>query len=340
MSGALAVAVPEGRINELNTLEAEKAKRIWRVRGIVSDVIPLGGDIASGLSRRREHNFFLKDKQPLTIYLHRGGRDATYYDLFPDADGRLDYIEARVETNLPSNAFLHARQPLNEMLDALVRNPPHPPLVLQRLELLSPRDGGILAYEVTLPFMGGVLFGPLGGILQFPAFAPYYATFREAITASSPFYRLLCAWRVYEGIQVIRRWLREQCERLKINEKLPKDPEVDVAHLERMGYSPELCARIHRVADLFNEMSELRHGIAHFLFEGQAGGDGHIYLSSGQQVQTYSLSAAILLGYVGRAIDGLRLFYSQHLEAKLGRGMILPMLDYRDQFNVRGRDQG
>ena len=75
MPGALAVAVPEGRLNELDALEAEKAKRIWHVRGIVSDVIPLGGDIRSGLERKRGHNFFLTDKQPLTIYLHRGGRD-------------------------------------------------------------------------------------------------------------------------------------------------------------------------------------------------------------------------------------------------------------------------
>src|SRR5258708_17951781 len=155
MAGALAVAVREDRLNEMSALERERARRIWRVRGIISDTIPLGGDIRSGLERKREHNFLLNEN-PLTIYLHRGGRDATYFDFVADAERRLDYIEVRVDTDLPSNAFLYARQPLNEMLDVLVRNPPHPPLVIQRLELVTPNDGGILPYEVTMTFVARV----------------------------------------------------------------------------------------------------------------------------------------------------------------------------------------
>ncbi len=303
------------------------------MRGIISDTIPLGGTIRSGLERRREHNFLLNESL-LSIYLHRGGRDAIFFDFVADAEQRLDCIEVRVETNLPSNAFLHARQPLNEMLDVLVRNPPHTPLVIQRLELVSPNDGGILAYEVTLPFMNGVAFGPLGGVLQWPVFSPYHAIFREAIVNPSPFYRLLCAWRVYEGIQVVRRWLREQCPRFNVNERLPKSPEVDVQHLERMEFEYKWCARIRRVDDLFREMGDLRNGIAHFLFEGEAG-NAHVYLSSGAELQTYSISSAILLAYVGREIDVLRQFYSQHLEDRLARGMILPTVENRDQFVVR-----
>jgi hypothetical protein len=333
MPGALAVAVQEDRLTEMASLERERARRVWRVRGIISDTIPLGGDIRSGLERRREHNFLLNEN-PLTIYLHRGGRDATYFDFVADAERRLDYIEVRVDTDLPSNAFLYARQPLNEMLDVLVRNPPHTPLVVQRLELVSPSDGGILGYEVTLPFMNGVAFGPLGGVLQWPIFSPYHAIFREAIVNPSPFYRLLCAWRVYEGVQVARRWLREQCERFNINERMPRSPEVDVGHLERMGFDPEWCARIRRVDDLFREMGDLRNGIAHFLFEGEAG-NAHVYLSNGAQLQIYSISSAILLGYVGREIDELRQFYSQHIEARIARGMMLPTVENRDLFVVR-----
>jgi hypothetical protein len=333
MPGALAVAVREDRFNEMGALEREKARRIWRVRGIISDIIPLGGNIQSGLERRREHNFLLTENL-LSIYMHRGGRDATYFDFVADADRRLDYIEVRIDTDLPSNAFLLARQPLNEMLDVMVRNPPHPALVIQRLELVSPNDGGILAYEVTLPFMDGVQMGHMGGYLQWPVFSRYHAIFREAIVNPSPFYRLLCAWRVYEGIEVIRRWLREQCERFNINERLPKSPEVDVAHLERMGFAPEWCARVRRVADLFKEMKDLRNGIAHFLFEGDAG-DAHVYLADGAEIQTYSICSAVLLGYVGREIDVLRQFYSQHLERRFGGGMLLPMVENRDQFVVR-----
>ena len=333
MPGALAVAVREDRLDEIRNVERERARRTWRVRGIISDFIPLAGDIRSGLERQRQHSFFLNEN-PLSIYLHRGGRDATYFDLVADAERRLDYIEVRVETDLPSNAFLLARQPLNEMLDVLVRTPPHPPLLIQRLELVSPNDGGTLAYEVTLPYMNGIAFGPLGGILQWPIFAPYYAIFRDAIVNPSPYYRLLCAWRVYEGIQVVRRWLREQCERFNINERLPRSPEVDVAHLERMGFAPEWCARIRRVDDLFREMDDLRNGIAHFLLEGEAG-NAHIHLGRGAEFHTYSISSAVLLGHVGREIDVLRTFYSQHIERHMARGMMLPMVENREQFIVR-----
>ena len=261
MPGVIGVAVPEERLQELKASEQVRKQQLWRVRGIVSDHIPLAGDIRAGIDRERAHNFFLNSPF-LTIYLHRGGHDAIFFDLVALPTGLLDYLEVKVETDLPSNAFLLARQPLNEMLDALVRTALNPPLLLQRLELVSPMDGGILAYEVTLPFNTGVQFGPMGGLLQWPVFAPYFAIFREAITSSSPFYRLLCAWRVYDGIKTIRKWLREQCEKFKIDIRLPKETEIDITHLQRMGFKPDFCARISRLSDLFNELSELRNGIA------------------------------------------------------------------------------
>jgi hypothetical protein len=186
---------------------------------------------------------------------------------------------------------------------------------------------------VTLPFLEGVALGPLGGVLQWPIFAPYHAIFREAIVNPSPFYRLLCAWRVYGELQIVRRWLREQCGRFNINERLPGSPEVDVQHLERMGFEREWCARIRRVDDLFQKMGDLRNGIAHFLFEGEAG-EAHVYLSRGQELQIYSTSSAILLGYVGREVGVLRRFYSQHLEGRMARGMVLPTPENGDQFVV------
>lgn len=337
MPGVIGVAVPKGRLSELQSLERARKRRVWKVRGIVSDHIPLAGDVRTIINSNRNHNFFLNDRS-LTIYLHRGGHNAIFFDLIAQADGRLDYIEVRVEADLPSTAFLFARQPLNEMLDALVRNPPNPPLLLQRLDLVSPNDGEILAYEVTLPFNTGVQFGPMGGILQWEAFSPYFAIFREAITNPSPFYRLLCAWRVFEGIQIIRKWLREQCEKFGIAEKLPKEPEVDIAHLQRIGFNTDFCARITRVSDLFKELSELRHGAVHFLLE-RDGPDAHVYLARGQDIRNYSVSSAILLSYAIRAIDHLRMFYNKHIESRLNRGMILPMVEQRDRFIVKTPDR-
>lgn len=331
--GTLGVVVSESRIEELRVLEQERRLRVWRVRGIISDHIPLSGSIADGLARRPQHMVFLNEN-PLSIYLHHGGDNAVYYDFVGDEGGHLQYIEVHVETELPSNAFLYARQPLNEMLDAIARSEPQIPLLLQRLELVSPRDGGILAYELILPFSGGVRMGPLGGIWQAAPFAPYQAIFREAITSTSPFYRLLCACRVYEGTNWIRHWIREQCTRLGIGQRMPRDPTVDIAELGNMGFTPDFCIGIRTAADLFDKLRELRNGIAHFLIEGDQG-EAHIYLARGEIVHEYSLGAAVLLRYAARAISDLHAFYNAHLEPRLSIGSILPTLEHRDRFVVR-----
>lgn len=333
MPGALGVVASEGKLEELGQLERERQVRFWRVRGVVSDHVPLTGSVADGLAREPHHMLFLNEN-PLTIYLHHGADRAIYYDFVGDETDHLQYIELRVETELPSNAFLLARQPLNEMLDAIARVEPKMPLVLQRLELVSPRDGAVLAYEVVLPFNNGVRMGPLGGIWQWPQFAPYDAIFREAITTSSPFYRLLCAYRVYEGVNSIRRWIREQCDRFGIVERMPGDPPVDVGELTRMGFTAEFCADIRTAADLFRKLKELRNGISHFLIEGEQRG-AHIYLASGEMWQQYSLGAVTLLRYASTAIDDLRRFCNMHLEERLFRGSILPVPENRDRFVVR-----
>jgi hypothetical protein len=37
-----------------------------------------------------------------------------------------------------------------------------------------------------------------------------------AVTSSSPYYRLLCAWKVYEGIGRIRKFLRENADQFGV----------------------------------------------------------------------------------------------------------------------------
>src|SRR6202048_3037023 len=138
-AGSLVVGVPESRMPEMDALQAERRNRTWRVRGVVSDHVSLAGDLQNALLRR-PWNLIALNQSPLAIYLHHGGANAVYYDLVADHEGHLAFIEVRVETELPSNAFLHARKPLNELLDAMAHNKPQSPLVLQRLELVAPTD--------------------------------------------------------------------------------------------------------------------------------------------------------------------------------------------------------
>lgn len=335
--GTLAVLARQSKLREIRELQAERRARIWRVRGVISDSTPLSGDGNDAVTRPTYHNFFLNEN-PISIYLHAGGRNAVYYDLAGDVNGHLQSIEVRVESAIIDNALLLARKPINALLDAFARSSPMP-LVAQRLELLSPADGNVLAYEMILPCRDGVRFGPLGGILQRSIFAPYDALYREAITSGSPYYRLLCAWKVYEGIGRIRRFLRERAEEFGVQERLPPDPAVDREELLRLGFQPEFLEEIRTANDLFGKLTEMRNGIAHFLFENDAG-ESQVYLADGVQLRIYSTAASALLLYAHRMIEVLRQYYARNLEGRLMGGMMLPMPANRDLFIVRARDFG
>src|SRR5277367_6166121 len=65
---------------EIKNYEANRERRVWRVRGVVSDHISLIGD-ASIIERQQSFNQLRLNQNPLTIYLHAGGRNAIYFDL-------------------------------------------------------------------------------------------------------------------------------------------------------------------------------------------------------------------------------------------------------------------
>lgn len=181
--GVLAVLARASRMEEIGEHERLGLTRVWRVRGVVSDGVPLSGDPEDAINRPL-HNLLLLNENPLSIYLHLGGHKAVYYDLVAEEGRQLSYIEVQVETRLPSNAIMLARRPLNALLDVLTRDS-NMPLSLQRVELLSPIDEQPLLYQMLLPVRNGVLLGPLGGINQAVPFAPYDAIYREALTSRS-----------------------------------------------------------------------------------------------------------------------------------------------------------
>ena len=239
------------------------------------------------------------------------------------------HIAVRVKTRLPSNAFLLAREPLSRLLDVCVRSVKQP-LVYQRLDLVSPRDGGILAQELVLaPSPVGVRLGPLGGFDQSDLFAPHDAIVREAITNPSPYYQLLCAYRLYEGTGALRRWLRQETQRLGIDARLPSDAVIATGELEKMGLPAQVAQGIAKANDLFKKFGDARNGIAHFLFDADSG-EHHMYLADGGTFQHYSVASAVLLRYARQALEDLREFYRVHLHTRRMIGSVLPT-DSRDE---------
>jgi hypothetical protein len=78
--GTLSVLARQSRMAELDALQRQRQRRLWSVRGVISDYIPLIGDADAVLARPPYHNFHLV-RSPLPIYLHSGGNRAVYYDL-------------------------------------------------------------------------------------------------------------------------------------------------------------------------------------------------------------------------------------------------------------------
>lgn len=333
--GVLAVLARQSRIQKVKHHEESKVTRIWKVRGVVSDSVPLCGE-PEAVIERGPHNVIMLKEDPLSIYLHSGGHHAVYYDLVGDEHHKLSYIEVLVETRYPLVAIRLARRPLNALLDVLTRDT-NMPLGLQRVELISPLDNEPLLYQMLLPHNKGMEMGPLGGIMQAVPFAPYDAIYREALTSSSPFYRLLCASRIFEGAGTIRKRLRAEVEAKGKQVRLPPEIKVSEDHLAGFGFNPEFTQGVETAQDLYHKLIGLRDAIAHFLIE-REGADLHVYLAEGDQLLMYSRASAALLHYAHLSLEALRMFYVENVG--ISGSHILPMLQYRGKFIVRASDFG
>jgi hypothetical protein len=109
-------------------------------------------------------------------------------------------MAARGNANRCRGCTLAARRP--------VRSRPHfpHPIIIQRLELLSPDNNtDVFAYQVTMPHQLATNLPRIGGILPAGASTGVEAVLREALTNPSPYYRLLLAYRGFEGITRIHR---------------------------------------------------------------------------------------------------------------------------------------
>ena len=318
-------------MNEIGALEREARERQFVVRAVLSDHVPLAGPMAEILTRPSYHLMSVNDNL-LTIFLHHGGMNAAFFDLVGSGpDGALAYIGVEVESRFPSNCFWAARTAVSQLLDTMMRSM-WLPLTIRRLDLHLADDPEPLCHQLILPFTDGVRWGPLGGIHQYRFLAAYESLIREAITTGSPFYRLLCAYRLYEGLQPLRKSIRELSERFGVTAAMPKPPALDLALLESLGFAAEFIAKVKNAEDFWKATADLRHGAAHFLLDDSP---HPISFSDGGTYHTYALAGAVLLHYSHEAFRALHGHISTHFGDKLQRGSIYPMLERRRDFVLR-----
>lgn len=338
--GLSAVLIPEERRDEIERYEKDRRTRLWTVRAVVSDHVPLSGSIEEALQRKPQHRLLLNEN-PLTIYIHRGGRSAVYFDLIGGNDNRLSHVELRVRTDLPDRAIILSWEPFSVLLDSIVRSYPLP-LVISRLELLSPETGEVIAHNLLLPNAEGLSMGPLGGFFSDPAFIPVDAIWREALNSSSPFYRLLCAYRMNDAANELRAWIRTFTRRGNILTPLPEETRVDRGVLLSLGLREKQIANIRSVTQLFAHFHQMRNAIAHFFIPEIKGGKQkiHVPISEGALIRDYSVASAALLHFVRIKIESLRAFARTVGATENWRGSILPTPDRKLDFPVHDPEVG
>lgn len=335
IAGVSGVCVPEERLREMASLEAERKVQLWTVRAIISDHVPLYGELDNAIQRQPQHSLLL-NQNPLTIYLSHNGRNPVYFDLIGGRDNLLSHIELRVETDLPDKAIRLAWEPFSTLLDSIVRTYPLP-LIISRLELLSPTSGDVIAYNLLLPNSSGLSMGPLGGIVVSPEFIPADAIWREALISSSPFYRLLCGYRMYDACDDLRALMRATIEKRGLSIKLPPEQQVEPKVLIELGMSKEEAEPLNKLQKLLKHYLRLRNGIAHFTIDddSDSGKKLHAFISNGDLIRVYSIASNVILHYAHLKVEGLRSFFVKNGLGESMRGTILPLPQRKLDFPVR-----
>ena len=325
----LATVFPESQRENIFRIETDKKKRIYTVRAVISEHIPLAGNIPDLIAKQSKSLLDINGN-PLTVYLHHTGTNAVFYDLVPREDSELSHIDVEVEADHPDATFAPARTAINKLLDTLMREI-WVPLIIFRLDVFEEAEEKPLLHELHIPYPTKLVFGPMGGYDSYPLFAAYEALVREAIEATSPYYRLLCAYKLYEGVNELRHKIRKYCEQLRVTKSMPKPPKITPEFIGYFGFAPEFANKINKFDDLIRELKKSRDSIAHFFLKESS----PIHISDGQTYRYYSAASALLLHYTHEAVNDLRVFFNQNISSHLYKGSILPEIENRKQFVIK-----
>lgn len=132
---------------------------------------------------------------------------------------------------------------------------------------------------------------------------------------SSRYYRLLLAYRGFEGVQQIRRVVKELATDLAISDRLPKAIHLDTLELARLQFHSEIHA-LRDTGELFAYYRGLRDAVAHFLLDQNKTASGSLQFSS-TQVCNYSKVSTVLLKYLRLELIQLRDYYEKFLSERI-----------------------
>lgn len=268
-----------------------------------------------------------------SVRKHYGGSRAVFHDFIPDGSGNLSAVEVEVSAIRPELALGYACAAVNQLLDGLTASVPHP-LVIQRLELLSPEDRNVvLAYQITMPHESVTDLRRFGGIGPARWFSGVESVLREALTNPSPYYRVMLAYRGFEGTKRLRREISAFIKTHNV-----RSPEVETLRLDKVEMAQhgfrDKALELVTLQDLVDHYRDLRDAAAHF-FVGSRGAAGRQHLEfSSTMAHTYSKVASMLVTYLRRELAYLKSYYAKYIAPLTSVGMVLPMEAVRERYMV------
>jgi len=321
------------RTRELVALSMARQRRVLRIRAVVTDQnLPLNSTLEEALAFQPRNRIRMPDGA-FSVWKHYGGSRAVFHDFCPDEHGNLSAVEVEVTAIRPELALGYARAAVNQLLDGLTASVPHP-LVIQRLELLSPEDCHmVLAYQITMPHASATDLRRFGGIGPAPWFSGVESVLREALTNPSPYYRVMLAYRGFEGTKRLRREISAFIKKHNVQSPEVEAVKLDKIELAQHGFRGR-ALEAETLQEFIDQYRELRDAAAHF-FVGSRGDAARRHLQfSSTMAHTYSKVASMLLTYLRRELACLKSYYAKYIAPLRNAGMVLPIEAARERYMV------
>jgi hypothetical protein len=300
-------------------------RKLWYVRGYIGSepLFPPCFTVKStGLLSKNHGEMFV------SIVGSRTSSEALSFRPISNDNDRIVAFELPVEADDPAAALEDAREPFGELLDQITAFTGAPVRYIQ-YSVAESKESELLAFEIHVPFQTqlrfekGMFLPPLQRLFSIPD-----ALVREGICSESPYYRLLCAYRVKHGIEHIRSMLGKRAAELGRQEELPKLPMISSAEIVKRGANlrrtgsekKKAEAENLNLAQLFALWSDKRNAVAHFMQKDEGANSANVFRaivpSIGRDYRDFASSAAILMHYVRLHLNELRAFTAAHLEQR------------------------
>jgi hypothetical protein len=206
------------------------------------------------------------------------------------------------------------------------------------LELLSPDNNtDILAYQITMPHQLATNLPRIGGIFPTGASTGVEAVLREALTNPSPYYRLLLAYRGFEGIKRIHREFAAFVRKHNVEAPPLEAVKLDRTEMAQHGFRGEVLEveTLQQVIDLYRD---LRDAAAHYFLGSRGSGARQHLKFSSTLAHTYGRVSALMLNQLRRELVHLKQYHQRFIAARTHVGMVLPMEAVRERYVVVSPD--